>query len=466
VGRLGYVLTATAAVCSLWAATAARADQTVVTATVYPGSQGSVSSPQVSASHLGNCPEYSGGGPLTLEPSGQPYQPPVTSWAVGTILTCALNIPQGNVDSVQVQSSSQGFENPLSSTQIFSSTAYQDPGAPGALPLISTDSTEDQNTYFRPYMGGSDANGRDEVVQSGAPVTIVVYETGAVLTVNASKQQVSAANGGVTEQFSATVTTSGGSTVPAPALTWSWDFGDGTAASSAAAPEHTFPAGSYFVTVQVTDNSTGAGGTATIPVTTPSSTTNGNSNHNGAGNNQHSHNPTGSTHGSPRVSGSHGEHRSSGTTTTQTSTTTTTTTTTSSTTTPSSTTPASTPATSPPPTAPTPTPAPTTSPAPHRLTARPPRPRVTRIKPTPAPATNPRAPLVSGRLIADVVPLPLGASALARTGGGASPQVRRATDTTALGGIAAGLAVLLLLGLGAGSEWQGRPLVRLPRFLG
>jgi hypothetical protein len=70
-------------------------------------------------------------------------------------------------------------------------------------------------------------------------------------------------------------------------------------------------------------------------------------------------------------------------------------------------------------------------------------------------------------LVSDVTPLPPGASPLvsqARSSRGAAPPVRRATSVSPLPALAAGLVVIVLLGLGAGQELRGRRDWRALRF--
>ncbi len=251
----------------------ASADPTVVSATVYPASSGSVSSPSVSLSTLDNCPQYPGPTYTYLYPGEQPYAPPVgSSWALSTVLSCGLKVPLGGVTSVQVYSPRFGFEAPLASAQLTDPSQFQ---GGGALPVISYAQGGDQSTYVRPWLGGSDQNANDEVIADGSPVAIVVYENGPALDVLATQQTVSTTKKAVTVRFSATVRTPSGSAVPTSALTWSWNFGDG-ATSTDRSPAHSFVPGAYPVTVQVTDHSSGSGGTDTITVRADSASGNGN----------------------------------------------------------------------------------------------------------------------------------------------------------------------------------------------
>ena len=157
-------------------APSAAADQAVVNATVYPGPKGSISTATVSLSRLNGCTPYSGANPIYLYPGGQPVQLPLSStWALSTVLTCGLQVPLTDVTNVQVVRSpaSRGLEEPLTDAELSDSSQWQEAGA---LPVISTDGSEDQNTYTRPWKGGSDRNASDQVTVQGEPIAIAVYE--------------------------------------------------------------------------------------------------------------------------------------------------------------------------------------------------------------------------------------------------------------------------------------------------
>ena len=215
-----------------------------------------------------------------------------------------------NVTGVQVYSPRYGFEAPLPAAELTDPTQFHDPGAPDALPVVSND--EAQNTYVRPWLGGSDQNAKDQVVLDGSPVMVVVYENGAELTVIASASTVSKSSKHKKVRFGATVRALSGSRVPMSALAWSWNFGDG-GTSSSQTPEHSFVAGKFSVTVQVTDRKTGAGGTDTIDVNAGNPGGNGNS-PTGPNNSSGSH--PGGAAGGPNNSANTGEsHSGKGTTT-------------------------------------------------------------------------------------------------------------------------------------------------------
>jgi hypothetical protein len=434
---------AAAAALGLWCGTA-QADYPVVSATIYPGSSGSVSTRQVPLSALGNCPPYSGSSTMYMSPSGIDETVPSSSWAMSTVVTCGLQIPLGNVSQVQVDNPSRGFEAPLSSADLSTPSPYQDPSA---QPLVSTNGSQDQNTYTRPWLGGSDQNGPDQVVQDNAPVTIVVYQNGSVLTVHAQGHIVSATANAMTVDFSATVQNAQGTEIPPSALSWSWSFGDSSTAGTAA-PAHTYAsAGAYYVTVQVTDAQDGSGGTDTFQVSSPSPAAPGPHNHNGAGNHPKAKSPGGPTHTSGTHTGApSGRSRQSGSSRSS-----------SDTTTAPAQTPQTTSTTAP---APTQTAAP---PAPHPSPPQPPRRRAApaRRNRHPAHRTAPasgRGRLITGRLVSDVVPLSADASPLVHSvpaAAASAAPVRRATQTSSLTGVVAAVVIALLLALGGARELRG-----------
>ena len=437
-----------AAIACAWPAVAS-ADQAVVSATIYPSSTGDVSHVTVGLQALEACPEYSGSNPIYLYPPGQPFQLTETSWSLSTVLSCGLQIPLDDVNSVQILNPSHGFQAPLSNAGLTDPTQYQDPQAPDALPAISVDGTEDQTTYIRPFRGGADANAADEVIEAGAPITLVVYANGPPLIVDASARTLSSNTTASTAKLGAAVQTAAGAPVPASELTWSWTFGDG-GTSTAATPTHRFAAGSYEVTVQVTDATGGTGGTATIQFRTPAKPTSGHTNQTGGTRPTKSKSPTGTENGKHSThqggqTGSHPSAGSGGTGATTTTTSQSTTTTQSTITTTKSTT-----STTPAPTPPAASATTTTAPPPRRTS---PRPR------TPAARTVPAGPLVTGRLISDVTTVPEGSSPLVHlipAAAAAPPQVRQATRSRSLAAPGAALAVALLLGLGAWWELRGR----------
>ncbi len=436
------------------AASGASADPTVVRATVYPASSGSVSSPSVSLSTLEHCPQYSGPTYTYLYPGEQPYAPPVgSSWALSNVLSCGLKVPLADVTSVQVYSPRFGFQAPLASADLTDPSQFQ---AGGALPVISYAQGGEESTYVRPWRGGADQNANDQVIEDGSPVVIVVYENGPALDVVATQHTVSTTNKAVTVRFGATVRTDAGAALHASALTWSWNFGDNRTSTSRM-PTHSFVPGVYPVTVQVTDHGTGSGGTDTITVRADSAGGNGNSpNGPDHSNGNHPGGPAGT--GSANATATPGQgHTQKSTTggqqkpqrhsTGQT--------------TPAASGGSTAGGSAPPPvggSAPPPVPSvkPSTNstPASTRHTSVP-----VRKRRTPAIGASPQAPVVDGRLISEVTTLAPSASPLVQvvhTPLATAPSVRPARSASVLPVLAAGLIVVLLLGLGAGSELRGR----------
>ena len=201
---------------------------------------------------------------------------------------------------------------PLSTADLTTPSPYQDPSE---QPLVSTDGTQDQNTYTRPWLGGSDQNAPDQVVEPEAPVSVIVYENGSILTVHAQGHLVSSTKGGMTVNFSATVQTAQGTTLPPSVLNWNWSFGD-SATSATAAPQHAYTStGDYYVSLQVTDPQNGSGGTDSFEITAPAAPAPGASRHRGAGHNGKAQNPAGPTHSSGTQPGARpGRSAHSGTT--------------------------------------------------------------------------------------------------------------------------------------------------------
>ncbi len=77
----------------------------------------------------------------------------------------------------------------------------------------------------------------------------------------------------------------------------------------------------------------------------------------------------------------------------------------------------------------------------------------------PAIGLSPQAPVIDGRLISDVTPLPPGASPLVQVVNNplaTAPAVRPVTRGSLVAVLASGILVVLLLGLGAGRELRGR----------
>jgi hypothetical protein len=475
-GRRFALATAVACVAVVAAAlpTGAAADQTVISATIFPGSQGSSSSAQVPLSTLNTCGNYAGPTSITMQTTNATLPAQSISepaWTLGTILTCGLQIPQTDVTAVQVVRFSGAYETPLSNAQIFDVGQY--PGSEDALPTIYVDGGEDQTTYIRPPLNAADANAADNVTQQGEPVSLVVYENQPPLVVNPTQTPV-AGSQGTTEQVTlgTTVTTTDGTAVPSSALTFSWTV-DGSQQLGGPAPVATVDAGVTPVTVQVYDQAIGAGGTATFDIVydpKPSQQTANNGP--GAGNHNRGH-PTGTTKPKRGRGLNHpGTNPSAGRTSSQRRSSTPSQTNTAAPATAPTTTPATSPTLPPatrraaPPTIQTTTvttTAPTTTPGltvvtsptkvpPHRRTHAPKRRSVARA------GASQR--LITGRLVADVQALPAGQSPLVHpiAAQAAAPALVHAAsdDTNTPTWAFAALAVLALFGGGALYERLGR----------
>jgi PKD repeat protein len=448
----------------------------IVTATVY-ATGGGTSTTSVSSSQLladaQNCPaypqttmtEYSATG-STFVGLPQSSGSGAGTWSMATVLHCLQNpVSTGDVTGITVFNSDGspevGSGSQLTAADLASPSDFQS-GADS--PVISDLGSAFQ--YNRPWRGQDDLNASDQVTSSD-PIAIDVFE-GPPLTVAATASPSSPAAGS-SVGFSATVTGNQGS-----ALTYNWSFGDNLPDSHESGPSVTYTdGGSYTVRLQVTDANGGAGGT-TVPITvsgspgsTPPPTTStpatntgpsgtgsnpnggasgstggngkgsGKTPSNGNGNSGTPSQPTSSHTQKPSHSGAAGSSNPSGSGSAKTSNS-----------------PSSTSAT-------TSTPSGSSSPAatptsPQRRSSR----RTRHPAPThtrPAPTSGARGQLVTGRLVADVIPLPAGASPLVRTSpGSAAAAPPRTTAQSPVAVIAGCLAVVLLLGLGAGWELRGR----------
>jgi PKD repeat protein len=447
----------------------------IVTATIYT-SGGGMSSTSVSSSQLlakaQNCPaytqtemtEYSANGSTSV---GLPQSngSGTGTWSMSTVLQCLQNpVSLGDVTGItvfngdgspQVASGSQLTPADLASPSDFQSSADS--------PVVSDLGSSFQ--YNRPWRGQDDLNASDQVT-SADPIAIDVFE-GPPLTVTATASS-SAATAGSSVSFSATVTGNQGS-----ALIYNWSFGDNLPDSHEASPSVTYTdGGSYTVRLQVTDANGGAGGT-TVPITVsgspgstpppststpatntgpngtgsnPSGGSSGSTGGNGKGSGKTPSNGNGNTGTPSQPTSSHTQKpsHSAGTGSTAGSGSHTTTSSESTTGSPSASTSPSTPSS---PSAPqTSTPRRGTGHTGHRA------PTHTRSSTSGSPGQ-----LVTGRLVADVTPLPAGASPLVRTSPGSAAAAPPPNTTNSPVAVIAGcLAVVLLLGLGAGRELRGR----------
>ncbi|MGZ4181022.1 MAG: PKD domain-containing protein [Solirubrobacteraceae bacterium] len=467
--RLAFVAVLVAAALGSVTASAA-ADQQIVTATVYSSSGTQQESLTLAAleANSNQCLQYTGTLPVQHGQSGQTTTPNFTGgqvWALSTILSCLQPaIPSGAVKGVTIIQA-DGTPETAPGSQLTAadlapgSTDFADPSE---APVIGNQGTASDESiqYDRPWRGGGDNNFNDQVTEpAGSPVALEVFE-GQLLTVTPQASATTVPAGG-SVSFNATFEPSNVSGV-----TYSWNFDGGAANSTASAPTVTFTTGgTYKVTVQVTDDE-GGGGAASIPVTVtsrnqpPSGNDNGpptgphNSGGNGGqvprkhrrGNGGQGHNgstkhgSTGGQHSNSTTSASHGG------------------TTPAASTGPGTTTPAQEPS--------SPT---VTRPAKTHSAAPPTRDRqqTPHLKAAPPPAPSVQAPVVTGRLVSDVTPLPAGESPLVRLEAGVpatSQAARSRVGGSPVGPIVGGLSVLALLALGARRELRGKRNWRTLRF--
>jgi hypothetical protein len=260
------------------AAADSTSDIPMVSATIYPASGGSVVTQTVT---LGTLEQHCQSSPTPPDeglygtngvPTGQTYNASSYVYSMNCVLTSGLAQPIQDVDSVEIISPQYGFEE---GNGVLTTGDLKDPPSPGSFsdpnaePEVSTD-PEGDVSYFRPWRGGSDDNVHDEISSNGQAVSIVVFEDGTPLNVTATSH----INSGLNVSFSATVATANGTVIPPSSLHWTWDFGDGSAQSTQAAPvAYTYAStGDYPATVVVYDHSTGQVGTANDPVDFPTPT--------------------------------------------------------------------------------------------------------------------------------------------------------------------------------------------------
>jgi hypothetical protein len=449
---------------ALVGAPAAAADTPVVSAIVFTGAAGTAVARTVALSTLGACPAYAGPGALTLYPGGSTDTLPAGStWTLAEILQCGLSIPPTDVSAVQVLRPDGAAQAPLTSAALTDPSDYADPAAPGALPVVSNDGGQAQNTYTRPWHGAGDENARDQVTDSG-PVRLLVYEHTAPLAVRIATRTLRRGAHRERVALSATVRTAAGTTVPASALDWQWTASTGASARTPA-PTVTIPQGTATVTLLVTDAAAGSGGTASValsykPVRSAKAHSGGGGHGtvhatSGLGSTPWHHHSatTGQRH---RGTSGHTTNAGAATTSATGSSTTGSSTTGSSTTSQTTTTPARSTAT-------------TTTAAETSTTATPTTTSATTTAPRPTPHPH-RAPhqltpasggtLVRGRLLADVVPLRAGQSPLTQPLVGPSSAALAspapAARLTVPGAVLGGLAAFGLLALGGAREHRRR----------
>jgi hypothetical protein len=426
----------------------------LVNVTIFPPG-GGIKTESVSLSTLqgGQCATY-GGPDIELYRQDGTETPDQAinrkaAWSLATVVGClSPPVSMGAVQKVLVEQSgapelsqnSQLLPGDLSSPSDFANSAE--------APLIYSDGTG--IIYDRPWRGGADANAQDQVVsQDPSPFMLEVFERtvlGATVVPSANPVPV-----GATVSFTAQAAGMG------PGLSYSWDFDGAGPPSTGANPTATYTsAGTYAVTVQVTDSAgdvaqsspllikvgSATPTTPTSPTAPATGPTNSNGNTpggisgaaktpgkgNGAGTSPTGGNAKRTSPGQTTTPGSGGGSSGPG---------------------PSGSGSSSSGSTA-------------ASPhggrghashsGGHAVTARKARPTTTT-----APAT-----FVTGRLISDVNPLPAGSSPLVHALAGGlvtAPAARRPITASIAPALAAGLAVALLFSFGAGRELRiGRNL--------
>ncbi len=422
----------------------ALADQSqTVTATMYQPGSATPTTKSVSVAALGQgCTRY-GGPDADLSPSGVKYVFPQSSWSLRTVLECGLNQSVAAITAVEVQKPSGAWEDPLTPADL---SAAGDFAGAGAVPVVSDDGTG--IVYTRPQRTPADANGGDQVIHP-ASLALDVYE-GPLLSV-AVHPGTETVPVGTSVSFTASVVDVHGNPADPATLAYTWSL-DGTPSSQSRGFSQTFAsAGRYTITGTVNDTK-GGGGSGTVQITVGSSqdSTPGSQNSNAPGTSQQP--------GAPAT----GPQQSAGTTPGGG---------------PGARTPSQNPATSkttgarPPGTAPpkktrvTPATPKTTPAAPTPVAVPAPNAGTPVTGPPPSVAPGRQVPVISGRLISNVTLLRPELSPLVKivASHATAPAVARPTRTSILPALGGVLAVVLLLGLGAGHQqrWRLRPVWRL-----
>ena len=362
--------------------------------------------------------------------------------SVGGLLTLA-GVDVATVDHVELARQTGGAAS-------LSGPDLTDPSArfeSGLKPIFWINGSETQ--YLRPLRSPSDLNGADQIaISNGQPLDVYLY-TGPLLSVTAT-----ATPNPVAVKRPVTLTAHVSNRTAADgSLTYTWAFGDNQKATGITVKHSYAVAGPWTPSVTVQGANDSGGVSAPLVVTVGALSKGGTAGKPGGSNRKRT-----AHHGGPKLSRgttpntTPTQKRSSGTSTQPTSTST-------QTTTQQSTTPATT------------TPAPTTPAAPPQTTHASPvkshsapgkHERKRRRSPahrTIAPQPNPAAALVKGRLIADVIPVSAVQLAQQNHTSGRQPSPAHAPSAalsggspTPVSGIAAGCAIMLLLGSGAGLE--------------
>jgi PKD domain-containing protein len=460
-------------VCLLGHSTAlADGSSPIVVATVYAAGKSPTTDSVSLASLQSNsqrCPQYPGTSmeELGRNPPAQnvPLPPSGTqtgTWGLGTILSCLETpIPLATVTGVTVIAGDgapeEGPNSQLTRPDLASPSDFENTAE---VPVIEDDGSLIQ--YDRPSRNSTDPNRLDEVQGSAngqaQPIQINVFE-GPALTVTATASQTTVAAGG-TVSFTATV-----SPGDQPGLAYSWNFDGGAPDSQSPNPQVKFAAGGQFeVTLEVTDPAGGGGGatisiavtSATPPPANPNGPSKGPTHSSGTTSGGRTGNQTGQGgsaggHGSGTASGGTGPTGSGGAGSAA----------------PGGRASSGNGAPSAQPSQPG-TPAANDS-GPGSSQSQPRGASHTRAhdhgansnagRPPSASGANPLTAPVSGLLISDVTPVAPGASSLVRViraPPATAPAIRTPTSASPWPILGASLAVLLLLGLGAGRELRGR----------
>ena len=201
----------------------AAADQTVVTATVFPGTSGAYATQTVPLSTLAQpgCTPYIG--PSWTFSDGQGPLTTGTVWSLGEIITCSLGTTDTNVTAVKVfNGDANHYEDTLTQDEVFNPATYPS----GALPLISVDGSTTSGgsvTYTRPPTGPSDQAQSDQFTEDGTtPVSIDVYENQLPLNVTPAPVDGTSTASSQTVTLGATVTGADGAAIDPSQLSWSW----------------------------------------------------------------------------------------------------------------------------------------------------------------------------------------------------------------------------------------------------
>jgi hypothetical protein len=359
------------------------------------------------------------------------------------VLECGLNEPVAAITAVEVQKPSGAWEDPLTGGDL---SAAGDFAVAQSVPAVSDDGTG--IVYTRPQRTPADANGGDQVIHP-ANLALDVYE-GPLLSVTVHPGSETVAVG-TAVSFTASVVDVHGNPADPATLSYTWSL-DGAPSSPSPGFSQTFAsAGRYTVTATAND-AKGGGGSGTVELTVGSTQTStpGPQDSNSPGTTQQPGAPaTGPQQSSGTLpGGAPGKRTPSQSPPTSRATTVRH----PSAARPQKVTPPSRNA-APPASAPTPA----AAPAPNAGTPG--------SGPRPSVAPGRRVSVISGRLISNVTLLRPDQSPLVKivASNATAPPVQRPTRAPIFPALAGALAVVVLLGLGAGHQlrWRLRPTRQL-----